>query len=76
MSFFESLFNSTFHEARFRPQHCIIDGAQPVDDCLLHRLANSPDLKAEFENQVALKASLCDWWGGLALHNPHSSNTL
>jgi hypothetical protein len=76
MSYFESLFNSTFHEASFRPQQSILNGAQPVDDCLLHRVANSPDLKAKFEYQVAIKASRCGWWGGLALHNPHYSNTL
>jgi hypothetical protein len=50
MSDFEALFNSTFHEARFRPQQSISNGAQPVDDCRLHRVANSPDLKAELEN--------------------------
>ncbi len=47
-----------------------------MDDCLFHRVAHSPDLKAEFEHQVAIKASRCDWWGGLALHNPHYSNTI
>jgi len=76
MSDFESLFNSTFHEARFRPPQSIIDEAQPVDECLLHRAANSPNLKAEFANQVAIKATRCDWWGGLVLHNQHYSNTL
>ncbi len=76
MSDLKSIFNATFHEARFRQQQSIIDGAQPVDDCLLHSVANSPDLKAEFEHQVARKVSLCDWLGGLALHNSHYSNSL
>jgi hypothetical protein len=76
MSGFESLFNSTFHEARFRPPQNIIDEAQPIDECLLYRAANSPNLKEEFANQVAIKATRYDWWGGLVLHNQHYSNTM
>ena len=76
MSDFESLFNSTFHNPRFRPPQTVIDEARPVDECLLHRAANSPNLMAEFATHTAIKATRCDWWGGLVLHNPHYSSTL
>jgi hypothetical protein len=76
MSDFESLFNSTFHNPRFRPPQTVIDEARPMDECLLHRAANSPNLKAEFATHTAIKATRCDWWGGLVLHNPHYSNTM
>ncbi len=70
-------FQLNIHVASFRPKQHIIDGSQPVDFvCLLHRVANFPYLKAEFTNQVAIKAQRCDLGVGLLLRNPHYSNTV
>ena len=67
-SSFQSIFNSSFHETRFRPPDNITDRIPHIllasSDCFLQQIVGLSDLSLIFMNHSVVEITRCDWWGG------------
>ena len=75
-SSFQSIFNSSFHETRFRPPDNITDRIPLASDCFLQQIVGASDLSLIFMNHSVVEIARCDWWGGLLLKNPQYARTV
>ena len=79
-SSFQSIFNSSFHETRFRPPDNITDRIPHIllasSDCFLQQIVGLSDLSLIFMNHSVVEITRCDWWGGLLLKNPQYARTV
>lgn len=76
-SSFQSLFNSSFLDERYRPPAGLASVSLPAgDDCFLVRIVQSPDLNRELLAGPIVNVTRWDWWGGLLLRNPRYGQTV
>ena len=75
MSSYDDLFESPFHDIRFRPPSELIENATKVQDCFMEKLRFSSDLNKEYDHKV-IRIDKGEWWGGLLFHNRAYSQTV